>query len=275
VTPGYFQTIRAKLIKGRYFSEGEASSKRAVVVVNRAFAKKYFPEEDPIGKQIGNTQLTPDSLKEIIGVVEDIRDGSLASEIWPAQYIPFDQDSDTYFSLVVRTREYAASMLQTIVSAVHASNPDLGILDEVTMEDRMRQSQAAYIHRSAAWLMSGFAAIALVLGIVGFYGVVGHSVTQRTREIGVRMALGAAPQTVRRMVLGEVAQLVLLAGLFGIAGFITAAALMRGMFYRVSQWDLPTLAAVSLVLCLAALIACYLPARRAASVDPVEALRAE
>jgi ABC-type antimicrobial peptide transport system permease subunit len=143
------------------------------------------------------------------------------------------------------------------------------------MQQRIHDSPAAYLHRSSAYLVSGFAVLALVLGIVGLYGVVSYSVRQRTREIGVRMALGAERGTVHRMVLREAVRLTVVGLVAGMVCAIGAASLMRSLLFGVEAWDVPTLTGVSAVLGIFALLASYLPARRAARVNPVDALRAE
>ena len=143
------------------------------------------------------------------------------------------------------------------------------------MSDRINESPAAYLHRSSAWLVGGFAALALLLGVIGLYGVIAYSVGQRTREIGVRIALGAQRRSVYELVLGEAGWLMALGTATGLVGSVGAATLMRGLLFGVSSWDVPTLAGVAVVLASSALLASYLPARRAASVDPVEALRTE
>ena len=143
------------------------------------------------------------------------------------------------------------------------------------MEDRIQQLQATYLHRASAWLVGGFAAIALLLGITGLYGVIAYSVSQRTREIGVRMALGAQNGSIYRMVLREAGWLTAAGIGAGLVGSVFAATLIRKLLYGTQAWDLPTLAAVAVLMAVAALLASYFPARRAASVNPVEALRAE
>jgi macrolide transport system ATP-binding/permease protein len=275
VNSDLFATLHAKLLRGRYFTDTEDASKPSVVIINQALARKYFPGEDPIGKKIGDTDLSPKSITEIIGVVDDVKDGSLDSEIWPAVYYPFNQNSDTYFSLVVRTSQAEQSILPTLVGAVHELDPGIGTMNEATMIDRINDSPTAYLHRSSAWLVGGFASLALLLGVVGLYGVIAYSVTQRTREIGVRMALGAQRGSVYQLIMKEA---VWLAGIgigAGLLSAIAAASLMRGLLFGVRSWDATTLAGVSVVLAISALLASYLPARRAARVDPMVALRYE
>jgi ABC-type antimicrobial peptide transport system permease subunit len=149
------------------------------------------------------------------------------------------------------------------------------VFDEQTELQRINESQTAYLHRSSAWLVGGFAAMALLLGVVGLYGVIAYSVSQRTREIGVRMALGAQQSSVYRMILKEAGWLTGAGIAAGLLCSIGVATLMRKVLFRIHTWDVPTLAAVALLLSAAALLASYFPARRAASVNPVEALRAE
>lgn len=271
----YFTTLRAKLVRGRYFTDAEDASKPRVVIINQALARQYFPGEDPIGKKIGDTDLTPKSMKEIIGIVADIKEGSLDSEIWPAVYYPFNQSPETYFSLVVRTSQAEQSVLPALRAAIHQIDPDLGMIGEATMIGRINDSPSAYLHRSSAWLVGGFAFLALLLGVVGLYGVIAYSVNQRTREIGVRMALGAQRSTVYRLILKEAGRLTAAGIVAGLLCSLTAATLMRKLLFGVQSWDLPTLVAVAVVLAVSALLASYLPARRAASVNPVDALRAE
>jgi predicted permease len=275
VSSALLRTLHAQLLRGRYFTDAEDGSKPPVVIINQALTRKYFPGQDPIGQKIGDTDLSPKSLKEIIGIVEDVKDGSLDSDIWPAVYYPFNQSTDTYFSLVVRTSQSEKSLLPTLVAAVHEIDPGIGTLDEATMADRINNSPTAYLHRSSAWLVGGFASLALLLGVVGLYGVIAYSVTQRTREIGVRMALGAQRGSVYQLVMQEAGWLAGVGIGTGILGSIGAATLMRGLLFGVQAWDAATLIAVSAVLAISALIASYVPARRAAQVDPMVALRCE
>jgi len=275
VSAALFTTLRAKLLRGRYFTDAEDASKPRVVLINQALARKYFPGQDPIGKKLGDTDLSPKSIAEIIGIVEDVKDGSLDSEIWPAVYDPYNQSSDSYFSLVVRTSQSEQSLLPALVAAVHEVDPGIGTMNEMTMTDKINNSETAYLHRSSAWLVGGFASLALLLGVVGLYGVIAYSVTQRTREIGVRMALGAQRGSVYQLIMKEAGWLAGIGIGAGLLCSIAAATLIRGLLFGVRSWDVATLSAVAVVLAISALLASYIPARRAAQVDPMVALRYE
>jgi macrolide transport system ATP-binding/permease protein len=275
VSSDYFKTLQTKLVAGRFFTEDDDAAKPLVVVINKALARQYFPGENPVGKKMGDTELTPKSIREIIGVVDDVKEGSLESEIWPAQYDPINQNAENYVSLVVRTSQDEKLVLPALVGAIHEIDPGIGAINEITMVQRINESQTAYLHRSSAWLVGGFAAMALLLGVVGLYGVIAYSVSQRTREIGVRMALGAQQSSVYRMILKEAGWLTGFGIVAGLMCSIAAATLMRKVLFGIHTWDVSTLAAVTLLLGVSALLASYFPARRAASVNPVEALRAE
>jgi predicted permease len=275
VSSSYFTTLQTKLLRGRFFSDADDSSKPLMVIINQALAKRYFPGEDPIGKKIGNNDLSPKSIKEIVGVVDDIKEGSLDAEIWPAVYYPFNQSSDSYFSVLARTSQAEQAVLPMLSSAVHQIDSGIGTLNEATMSEQINDSQTAYLHRSSAWLVGGFAALALLLGVVGLYGVVAYSVSQRTREIGVRMALGAQRSSVYQLVLKEAGWLTCIGIVAGSVASVAAATLMRTLLFGVHAWDVSTMAAVAVLLAVSALLASYIPARRAAAVNPVEALRAE
>src|SRR6185369_13727528 len=160
VSAAFFQTLRAKLVRGRFFTETDDATHPKVVIINESLAKKYFPDEDPVGKKIGDTELTPESLRTIVGVVGDIKDSALDAEEWPAEYESFAQNPSRSFSLLVRTSQRPESMLPGLSAAVRAMNPEIGVEDETTMEMRMHDSSSAWLHRSAAWLMGGFAGVA-------------------------------------------------------------------------------------------------------------------
>jgi len=275
VTPGYFTTLQTRLIRGRYFRDDEDESKPPVVIINQALAKRYFRADDPTTHQLVYAPPSTQPPMAIVGIVDDIKESPLDSETPPTIYVPFDQDPTSGFALFVRTTQAEESVLPTISAAIHEIDPAIPAFGASTMRALVNDSQSAYLRRSSAALVSGFAAIAWLLGIVGLYGVVAYSVSQRTREIGVRMALGAQRATIYQLVLREAGWLTSAGVLIGVAAAIGAATLMRGLLFGVRSWDVPTLVAACGVLCLSALGASYIPARRAASVDPAEALRAE
>jgi macrolide transport system ATP-binding/permease protein len=275
VSSEYFTTLQAKLLRGRMFADAEDMTKPKVVVINQALAKKYFPGEDPVGRRFGDTNLTTQSIKEIIGIVDDIREGALDSEIWPAYYYSLNQFPDFGYSVVVRTAQADQSLIPTVADAIRGIDSRINISNPATMTERVNNAPTVYLRRSSTWLVAGFAAVALLLGVVGLYGVITYSVSQRTREIGVRIALGAQRGSVYRLILREAGALALAGIVIGTGCAIVAASLMRKLLFGTLPWDITTLISVAAVLGASALLASFLPARRAASVDPISALRAE
>jgi macrolide transport system ATP-binding/permease protein len=275
VTPGYFSTLRARLVRGRFFTDDDDTSKSQKIVINEALAQKYFPGEDPIGKKIANGNLDPKSFREIIGVVSNVREGGLDDELWPVEYQAMYYGPDNFVSIAVRTAGDDKAILPLLVKTVHSMDPNLGTINEITMTDQILSTQSAILHRISSSLVGGFAVIALVLGVVGLYGVIAYSVSKRTREIGVRMALGAQRSTVYKMVMRQAGWLTVAGIGIGLACAVGASMAMGKLLFGVAAWDVPTLATVALVLGSASLAASFLPARRAASVSPTDALRAE
>jgi predicted permease len=274
VSGTYFGTLGARLLRGRLFQESEDQSKPKVAIINEAFAKRFFAGEDPIGKQLGGVESKPTPM-EIVGIVDDIREGPLDAAIPPVLYTPFNQLPDDEFTLVARTSQSGEALLPAITAMVREIDPSIVSMRGTTMTARVNDSQSAYLHRSLAWLVGGFAGMALLLGVVGLYGVIAYSVNQRVREIGIRMALGAQPVSVYGLILRQAGRLTVLGIAAGVAGSVGAAGLTRSLLFGVDPWDVSTLAGVAAILGMAALAASFLPARRAASVNPVEALRAE
>jgi predicted permease len=275
VSAGFFRTLQAKLLAGRAFTDAEDASKPNVVVINHTFARKYFPQEAPVGKQIGDPTLSPSSLKQIVGVVEDFKDAALDDEQWPTAYYPFNQDVSPNFSLMVRTSQDERTILPVLATTIRELSRDVGIEEGSTMNEEIDSSQTAYFHRSTAYLVGGFALLALVLSAVGLYGVIAYSMSRRTREIGVRMALGAQRGSVHLMVLREAGWLAATGIAIGMVCSLAVSTLMRGLLFGVRAWDFSTLAVVATLLAVSALVASYIPAHRAASVNPVQALHAE
>jgi len=274
ISPDYFRTLGARLSRGRYFREDEDASKPQVAIVNQALVRKYFAGEDPIGKKLAYVSI-PEKPLEIVGVVEDVREGPLDEAIPPVLYIPFEQEVKDNFALVVRTGVSDESLLPQLAATIRQIDPAIVSYRGVTMMEKIHDSQSAYLHRSSAWLVGGFAGLALSLGVVGLYGVIAYSVSRRTREIGIRMALGATGGSVYRLILKEAGGLTALGIGAGLVASLGATSLMRSLLFGVRSWDLPTLAAVAVTLAVAALAGSFLPARRAAAVNPTEALRGE
>jgi predicted permease len=275
ISPAYLSALKARLVRGRLFSDADDASRPGVAVINQALARKFFPGEDPIGQRITDDESGRPSVWEIVGVVDDVREGPLDVDIWPVEYFPINQTRDHYFSLAVRTRQDPGALLPALASTLHQIDPDLGVSDEATMNDQIDATQAALLHRFSAWLVGGFAAMALLLGVVGIYGVIAYSVSQRTREIGVRMALGAQRSSVYKLVMLQAGWLTGTGLASGLVCSVGASLLIRHLLFGVQAWDAVTLGCVALLLGLASMAASFLPARRAASVNPTDALRAE
>lgn len=275
ISANYMASLKATLLRGRMFTDSDDASHPKVIVINETLAQKYFPGEDPVGKMIGGVALEPKSMRQVVGVIADVREAALDDNPLPAEYFSIKQGPDNFFSLVVRTAQDERVLLPQLVQTLHHLRADLGVYGETTMPLRIAASPAALLHQFSAWLVGGFAGLALLLSVVGLYGVVAFSVSQRTREIGVRMALGAQRSAVHRLVMREAGWLTGLGIAAGIVCSIVAGRLMTSMLFQVRPWDIATLASVTGVLGAAALLASYLPARRASRVNPVEALRTE
>lgn len=275
VSAEYLPTLKARLVRGRFFSDAEDASMPGVAVINQALARKYLPGEDPIGKRIADDEGGLPSTWEIVGVVDDVREGPLDVDTWPAEYFPINQTRDHFFSLAVRTRQDAGTVLPLLVSTLHQIDPKLGVSAEATMNEQIDATQAAMLHRFSAWLVGGFAAMALVLGVVGLYGVIAYSVKQRTREFGVRMALGAQRSAVVGLVMRQAGWLTAAGLAIGLVCSVGTSLFIRNLLFGVRAWDALTLCGVAVLLGLASMAASFLPARRAASVNPTDALRAE
>jgi predicted permease len=275
VTPGYFRTLGAGLLRGRAFTDQDDGVHPRVAIINHSLAQRYFPGKDPVGRQVGGLDLAPGSIKTIIGVVEDIHEGPLDEAVWPAIYYPMAQAPDSSVRVLVRTEGSPEAMLPALSAAVRGIGRGVGTLDPETMTSRIADSPSVYLRRSAAWVTGGFAALSALLAGIGLYGLVAYSVGQRSRELAMRLALGARPGAIYRLVGGEAARLAATGLLLGLGLYAGAHRLLGGLLFAVSGWDLPTLLAVVVLLGCVALVAGVLPARRAAAIHPAEALRAE
>lgn len=274
VSSGYLRTLGATLLRGRYFSDNEDDSKPPVVIINQAMVRKYFPGEDPIGKQISYVTDPPVPM-EIVGVVEDIKEGPLDTTTPPVVYLPFNQHARNNFSIVVRTSQPESLLIPSLSAAVHQIDSEITTSAGATMSDTISNSPAAYMRRSLSWLMGGFAVTAALLGGFGLYGVIAYSVSQRTREIGIRMALGAQASAVRLLVIRQAIWVAAVGVGLGLGAALISTRLLTTQLYGISANDPLTLIAAVIVLMGVALLACYIPARRASKVDPLIALRSE
>lgn len=272
VGPNYFSTLGARLIKGRFFTEAEDTTRPRVVVVNQLLASRLFPGKQAIGQRITWGDGKP---FEIVGIVDDIKEGPLDIATRPVMYTSYLQLPTNNFYAIARTAQDPHDLLPSLSQAIHQIDPGIAAFEEATMTDHIHDSPSAYLHRVSAWLVGGFAAVALLLGVVGLYGVIAFSVSRRTREIGMRMALGAPRASVYRLILTEAGHLAAGGIVLGLFGSLIAANLLRSLLFNISSWDPATLFTVAALLGSATLLASYIPARRAASVNPVEALRAE
>jgi predicted permease len=276
VSTGYFKTLGARLFEGRYFTDFDQDPKHPhVVVINHALARKYFVGLSPIGMRIKFGDDKPENVMQIVGIIDDIREGPLDTEARCAFYMPFENRPMNFFSIVARTAVPAQNVLPMLSSAIRRIDASIATVGGSTMDQRIHDSQPAYLHRASTWIVGSFAAVALLLSVVGLYGVIAYSVSQRTREIGVRMALGAQRSTVYRLVMKEAAYLIAIGLAAGLVGSLAAATLIRNLLFGTKAWDASTLLFVAVTLAISALGASYLPAHRAASVSPIEALRAE
>ncbi|MGH9859531.1 MAG: FtsX-like permease family protein, partial [Candidatus Acidiferrales bacterium] len=271
VNADFFRTMGIPLRKGRTFTARDTREAPHVAVINEAMAKRFWPNEDPIGKRF--RLFTRDGWTEVIGVVGDVRHNGLSSDTSLEAYAHVLQSPWPYTAIVLRSEqstEQLAAAVRAEVAAVDAEMPVHGVrsMDKV-VGDTLQQ------RRMTLGLIGMFAGLALTLAAVGIYGVMAYNVAQRTHEIGVRMALGAQTTDVGRLIVGEGARLALAGIALGVAGALGLTRLLEGLLYGVTAADPVTFALVPLLLATVALAACAIPARRAAKVDPMVALRHE
>ncbi len=276
VTPNYFQTLRVPIRRGRAFTERDDRTAPPVAIVSEGFAKQYFPGEDPIGKRItpnGSVDPGKPPVREIIGVVADMHLIGLRLPPKPQIYIPHQQFATQTMSIFVRSQMGEAALMSTLRRAVNEIDKDVPVYRVRTLPDYLSQSIAQ--PRLNAMLVGLFALIALLLAAAGIFGVMSYSVTQRTQEIGIRLALGAQRYDVLRLVVLQGMRFVCAGVVLGLIGVFACSRLLQSLLFGIGATDLRTMFAVTLILIAVAFIACLLPARRATLVDPVKALRAE
>lgn len=270
VTPGFFQTMRIPLVTGRDFTDRDAPGSPRVTVISQALAQRLFPDENPVGN-ILTFDGTP---LEIIGVAGDVRDFGLAAEFRPAFYLSGTQSGgNALLRLVIQTSGDPSALLPSVRAATHELEKDAALFSAATMAERLSQTMAR--NRFSTALNGVFAAMAVLLAAFGLYGLTAFLVSQRTHEIGIRVALGAQLGNIYRLVIGQGMSLALVGIVVGTASALVATRLLGQQLFGVGATDPLTLLSAALVLAGAAFVACWVPARRAAKVDPMIALRAE
>ena len=273
VGPGYFRTMRVPLLAGREFTSADAGTTTPkVAIVNEAFAAKFKLGRDVVGKRIGNRNAPLDT--EIVGFVQNAKYSDVKQEIPPTFYRPYRQDDFVRgMNFFVRVGGDATPFLSQIPKVVASLDPNLPVETLRTMTDQVREN--VFLDRFISVLSASFAALATLLAAIGLYGVLAYTVTQRTREIGLRMALGAAPARVRGMILRQVGMMTIVGGIIGLAAAVWLGRLAQSLLYQLQGYDPAVLASAATALTLVALSAGFIPAHRASQVEPMRALRYE
>ena len=272
--PGYFRTLDVPLLEGREFTDEDTVSAPGVIVINQTMARRYWPKEDPVGKRIKIGYFdSHEPWLTVVGVVGDVRHWGLDREVRPEFFRPYTQAAWPVMTIVVRTALAPASFTRPVKQALADIEPEQPVSDTSTLEEVVRDSVGS--RRFPMLLLSAFAFLALGLAAVGITGVVSYAVTQRTHEIGIRLALGAQPRDVLRLIVGGSMAWALAGVVLGIAGAAGVTRFLSELLYGVRPTDPMVFCAVSLILTGVALLASYIPARRSMQVDPIVALRCE
>jgi putative ABC transport system permease protein len=272
-SPTFFETLGIRLVRGRLFTDRDRAGQPKIVVINEAAARAFWKNEDPIGKRIAVGQGGFGDGAEVVGIVADVRYGAVETSVSPDVYIPLLQSTRTLGFIFVRSRVPAETLVKTLRHEVQALDPDLPLIDIKMMEQRY--GDATWRTRMSAWLLGAFSTLALLLAALGIYSVMSQGVAQRTREIGVRMALGAARADIMRLIIGRVFVIALAGVVCGVLSAIPSMRLLTALLYQVSPGDPLVFITLALVLLSVAVLAGYIPARRATRVDPLTTLRAE
>jgi len=274
ITPDYFQTMKIPMIAGRNFTDADTATSLPVVIVTQALAHRYFPNQDPIGQHMKFTKPEVDSTwYTIVGIVSDVKQEGVATESRPQVYEAFAQNDNSGMYLAIRTTGDPHNLVSAVLGEIRAVDKDLPPYDIKTMEEVMSLSVGK--ERFSMLLLAIFAGTALVLASVGIYGVMSYTMSQRTVEIGIRMALGAQRKNVLAMILGQGMLLVAIGlAIGGVTAFVATSA-MKTLLFNVSTTDPIVFLLISLLLTLVAMLACFMPARRATKIDPIQALRFE
>jgi putative ABC transport system permease protein len=270
VTPDFFRAIEAPLIRGRAFTNQDTGKAAPVIIINEACARSLWPNEDPVGKHI-NIGFEKSVTREIVGIVGDTKQSDIGTQTKPAMYLPHLQSPTPLMSLVVSTTSEPTALNMAVRNQISGVDKDVPVSNVSTMEQVVATSIAPRSFNMV--LLTIFAVVALLLAAVGIYGVMSYSVTQRTHELGLRMALGARPSDVLKLVIKQGMMLALIGVAIGLIGAFVLMRLMSSLLYGIDASDPTTFGLIAGLLTLVALAACYFPARRATKVDPMIALR--
>jgi putative ABC transport system permease protein len=273
VSPDYLRTLGIPLLRGRELSQFDKADGAPVALINQSLAQRHWPLEEPVGQKVSLAVSGRSVTCEIVGVVGDMRPNGYDSAPRQEIYLPYAQSPAGLVTWVVRTSNDPAGQTAAIKEKIREANPAQSFLSIATLDQLAERTISQ--RRFNLLLLGAFAAMALTLAGIGLYGLLSYSTTQRTHEIGVRMALGAQANDALRLVIGQGLRLVLIGVAVGLMGALTLTRLMRSLLFEISATDPLTFAVVTLLLAGVAILACWIPARRATKVDPVIALRTE
>jgi len=275
VSTGYFSSLKIPLLDGRFFTENDSKDALGTVVVSRAFVKAYLPAENPIGKRIRFTFSAENPYLQIVGVAADTASIDLAAPPAPIIYTANDQGPSTFLSYLVRTAGQPAAFIGAARAALRGMDSQLPLIQPQSLEQVAEQSPSVFLRRYPSYLIGSFAALALILAVVGLYGLISHMVLQRTREIGIRVALGAQRRDILRVILRQAIRATLAGVVMGVLVGLALTHFLSSLLYGIKPRDWFTFLSVTVLLLIVALLACCIPARRAMRVDPIVALRYE
>jgi putative ABC transport system permease protein len=275
VSPNYFSTMGIPLIAGRQFDDRDKLDSPHVLIINQTLAKMLSSDSNLMGKRFDFTYTNEHRFVEIVGIVGDERVTSIDQQPTPVFYDSVAQNPNTYFGVVIRTKPNPAALSESARRVVHDIDPELPVISMTTMEQIIEESPSALMRRYPAVLIGAFAVLALVLATIGIYGLLAYVVAQRTRELGIRLALGAQRNSLLRLVIGNGMRLALMGAVIGALCSLATGRALSSLLFQVKATDLFIMTGVVTALLLVALAASYIPARRAASIEPMQALRSE
>jgi putative ABC transport system permease protein len=274
-TSGYFSTLHVPLISGRFFGATDTLQAPWVMMVNQAFMKQFFPNEEAVGKRVRFTFDAREPYREIVGVVANVAQDDLAGPPTPIIYVANEQGPSTFLTYMVRTAGDPAAFVGSAQAALHELDPQLPLIQPQTMEHFTDQTPAVFLRRYPSYVIGSFAGLALMLAMIGLYGLISFTVVQRTREIGIRMALGAQPRDILELIMRQGIGAVAVGVAIGVVAALALTRLMASLLFGVKPTDALTFLSVAALLTCVALAASYIPARRAMRTDPLVALRHE